>query len=220
MESLRKIIAAFRREIEAGITQDIGPGRGVRLELDRVVATLHLSIGTERTGNGVEEIVVRAAAVGSGGAEPRERAQHTITLEFKLSGVGRAIPARADRQGECAEQLDGREADEVSSALASLFGPPGFDSSARATVFREALSGMVHDRARAIVDSLFATTSPEISEGEKRARHLISRVLTSGPLKSANRGGEVLASILDRYTLESVLRLVDERWKSQDEWIT
>jgi hypothetical protein len=100
-----------------------------------------------------------------------------------------------------------------------VFGAPGFDSSARATVFREALAELSNDQALAVVDSLNGSLVSGTDEVVKRAWFLIGALLRSGPLKSTDRGGAFLAKIFSQHSVQSVIQLIEDRWKSQAEWL-
>ncbi len=100
----------------------------------------------------------------------------------------------------------------------SIFGVPGFDSSARATVFREALAGLSDEQARAIADSLRGMATPGITPAAARARGLITRLVEGAPAGPA-RGRELLAEAFYRHSVESLIRTVRDKWKTQEQWL-
>ena len=107
----------------------------------------------------------------------------------------------------------------VFQALCGLFGAPGFDSSARACVFREALEGLSDADVAMVIARLEGTHAGEVSAAIERAHQLLSRVVRSGPAQSFRRGGEILTALLAQTPVAAVLRLVEERWETQRDWM-
>ena len=103
------------------------------------------------------------------------------------------------------------------AALSEVFGAPGFDSSARATVFRETLEELDEAECQAVLTSL-GTPAPEGEEPAlSRARHLVQRLAGSGPA-GPRRGPELLRQLASRVPAGVLIRLAAERWRTQSEW--
>lgn len=222
MQPLKNVLAALRREIAAALetNQDLPPG--TRLEAERVVLSLELSLKEKPSKNGTVELLFEVPDASS--HEPGRK--HTLTIEFALPPASTSSPAekpvvsrkRAAVAGAPA-RLEGAEAERVTAALAKVFGAPGFDSSARASVFREALAELSDEQIRAVLDSLPGPAQPGLDETVKRARHLISGVLKSGPLRSTERGGEALAEVLAQHPVKLVIQLIADKWETQTDWL-
>ena len=103
-------------------------------------------------------------------------------------------------------------------SLSALFGPPGFDSSARATVFREVFRELTAPQIEALLASFSAGTIQEEDATLLNARHRLNGVLRSGPLRSVERGGAIIAEMFRCQAPERILVLIAERWKTQGEW--
>jgi len=111
------------------------------------------------------------------------------------------------------------DAEKVIASLSSIFGPPGFDSSARATVFCEVFATLSEPQAAAFIASFSSGTVPDEDATLGTARHRINGVFRSGPLRSVERGSEIFAEVLSQYAIEPIVRLVEEKWKRQNDWL-
>jgi hypothetical protein len=215
MQSLRKVISALHHEILAALQEGRDLPKGGRLEADKVVVTLALGISQQKHDAPVE-LWCHSQEQNAASAPC-----HTITIEFRpvltlaANGSPQLSHEKPAAQGAGLEAAQERK---IAESLTMIFGAPGFDSSARATVFREALAGLSDDQARAIMDSLRGMPTPGITPAAARARHLISRLIDSGNAGSA-RGRDILAEIFYQHSVQSITRLVRELWKTQEEWL-
>jgi hypothetical protein len=182
-------------EVELGFAVVTDPEFRERCEfvvVAREGAAQHLKLVLE-PGAGMEDLGTEPTQRGQAGAQPRAK-------EAGVAGIGLAEgPALAVAE------------------LSPVFGAPGFDSSARATVFREALAALSPEEAAqalAQLGSAEATGSVEVD----RARHFIRRVIQSG-------GGDVGEGVatLQRWAaklgLDGLVNLVREAWAEQAEWL-
>jgi hypothetical protein len=219
MQSLGKIISALRREVFAALEANRELPEATGIEADRIVASLNFTIKQHSEGE-AEELSFFAFEQGEGGSGDNSPvSHHNLTIEFKVARQSDAAGA-ASKKAEpepLAGAMDKQERSLIDS-LANIFGPPGFDSSARATVFREALTGISDDQARAIIDSLRGMPTPGITPAAARARHLISRLINSGNAGPA-RCREILAEVFHRHSVQSIIQLVRDEWKTQEEWL-
>jgi len=223
MISLTQVIAALRREIDAALEENAATGGPIRLEAERVVLSLEISISEQRASDGG---VKAAFNVLDAAATAEEGQTHRLTFEFKSvprSPAQSAIkPASGLRQLETAPKklplLYAVDAEEAIKLLSSVFGPPGFDSSARATVFREVFAELSEPQAATFIASL---SSGSVLDDVMltTARHRINGVFRSGPLRSIERGSKIFADLFSLYSIEPVVRLVEETWKTQQAWM-
>lgn len=213
MLSVEQTVRALRREILAALAEDVPLPGGVSLVADRVSIVLGLQFqATAGDGGGLVVAADASACV------------HHLTLEFKLQPT--ALPgqlaegdAAAITSAPGAAPITAQAATESAqvAALSEVFGAPGFDSSARATVFRETLEDLDEAECLAVLTSL-GTPAPEGEEPAlSRARQLVQRLAGSGPA-GPKRGPELLRQLAGRVPAGVLLRLAAERWRTQSEW--
>jgi hypothetical protein len=172
MASLHQVIAALRREIDVALEENAAKGGPVRLEFDRVVLSLEVSVRNQRAPDGCVELSFEVLEAG------QKEQTHRLTFEFKsmarpqadagnqpASATPKLAPAR-----EKAFSLGGADASKVIESLSSVFGPPGFDSSARATVFREVFAGLSepHAASRRASKQMVRVMGESVAEGSDR----------------------------------------------------
>ena len=209
---LKDVVNALRREIISALENGSALPGGIHLEAERVTATL--SFGIE--GNPPTFEVYPPG-------ENKQTSPHSITIEFNIASDSAAlktetkIVARSVAVQPMQSKLEGREAAVIKEQLSIVFGSPGFDSAARATVFCEALEELSEEDAVALVSALRG----EIGKPEgpaKRALALLQRVCQSGPA-GLGKGKAVLVDVFQKYSVSSVVKLVATVWKSQQDWI-
>ena len=229
MQSLNRVLAALRQEIDAGLTAGVASPASATWRAGKAVVELEV-VGHEEAGR-----IFLAVAGGAGGGTPagtgadadagRSQFKLRLSLELQRGGAADATLAAGadigrDRAPEPARPVPAPPATEpVFQALCGLFGAPGFDSSARACVFREALEGLSDAEVAVVIARLAGTHEGEVSASIERAHQLLSRVVRSGPAQSFRRGGEILTALLALAPVAAVLRLVEERWETQREWM-
>ncbi|HUR46640.1 MAG TPA: hypothetical protein VMZ27_12245 [Candidatus Saccharimonadales bacterium] len=126
---------------------------------------------------------------------------------------------RPGASSQATQELESAQEAELIQGFSSLFGPPGFDSSARATVFREAFGELSPEQSRMLIESFSGTPLPEGEKLAKRSRALLIKICKSGPTKSEEEGGHLLADIFARYPLPMILTLIAREWKTQQSWM-
>ncbi len=188
MTELQKALLALRQEVD-GVFGPKEQGPAWRLERVR------LRLGVEWVTD----------AAGSGWRPSAQPSTHVVEFEW-LRGEGRAIgqgmtpPAAPEDSGAAlGEQLD------------QVFGKPGFDSAARATVFREAAAEVGAEGIEEVLGAVVAGT--RLSDGvRERARHAVTRLLERGPL-GVGGGCGALGRALATHGLAAVLAQVESRWQ-------
>ena len=228
MRPLKDVIVALRREMEAafGNDQNLGPGR--QIEADRVVLSLQIDILEQP---GIPGSTMLSFEVPDSPSQPptahdRQRGGHLLTIEFKCAPhQSHSAPSKFERGRErtipgTPPKLEGAEAEQVQRSLEQVLGSPGFDSSARATVFAEALRGLSDEQIRSIFAQLDRSLSPRIDKSDKRIRHHLNNVIRSGPLKSVTAARDVLTDLFQKHASPEILSLIRTVWKSQEEWNT
>ncbi|MBI5801303.1 MAG: hypothetical protein HZA92_11365 [Verrucomicrobia bacterium] len=194
MPKLNHAITAALRELEQGLAVQREQGK-LALVPERVQLTLAFALDEDGT--------VNAAPDGP----------HSMTIEFKSgSPTALAAASTAPRPVTVAEG-------EVFPALSQLFGAPGFDSSARATVFRDALEGMSQEQILTVLAAASAAPAAGTDAATRMAAHLLRGVIQSGPTKAVDRGVNALRELLARHPLAELLRVAEAEWKTQAAWL-
>ncbi len=236
MQSLKDVIASLCAEIDDALVASQPQVQGRRLESDRVVLSLQVAIREQTTADGKTHPVFEVVSSGEqgpdgSGATTQDHRSHQVTVELKpgdrtvagaqsdLEPVSGASETKADPVTQAPANISEDEAEQVVESLSEIFGAPGFDSSARATVFREALTGLSDDQVRTVIDSLDKNPPPQIDDVLHQARHMIYNILSSGPTESVTAGNQRLAPLFHKYSVGSLLRLIEERWKTQTDWL-
>ena len=154
-----------------------------------------------------------SAAQGAAHADPA--GPHSVTVNCRVTAAGAVVPT----EPPLFRARTNTPADDLTTTLAQLFGPPGFDSSARATVFRETLAGCAQADALTALAALRAGASPPAEERLKATSQILRGLFQSGPTKPVARAAELCAELLTRHTLADVLRVAETAWKTQDDWL-
>ncbi len=128
---------------------------------------------------------------------------HVLTFEFEPAPA--PDPVLEPSGWSAADQ------EAVACRLDGVFGPPGFDSAARATVFRETVSALDPDQLPVLWDGLEGVVTVS-DTGLARAVHSVQRLLERGGIE-VGTGARMLRGIFLRHPAEAVLELVDRRWR-------
>jgi hypothetical protein len=152
-------------------------------------------------------------------AEPSDTALpagciHRLTVE-----VGASVPPETPARPFAETPRATEDAASLIAALSEAFGPPGFDSSARASVLRESLETLSAEEARAAIAAAGRPQSaPEAPATIRQAAHLIGRLLERGPA-GLERGRDLLTTLFKTREPAALLALILATWKTQDDWI-
>jgi hypothetical protein len=222
MQTLNEAVAAFRQQLHAalaGLEQNQTGGLR-RWHADRVTLSLEVVLGDDGT--------LRVPSEGNESGKGSRR--HRVSIEFQLAG-----PTDAERSGKGRTSVEAgpmgpaelahaplapglRETVQAREQWAMLFGPPGFDSSARAAVFCEMLQGLRPELVTELPASLMASAKSIKDEELRRARHLILGLVQSGPLKSPERASVLLQELLESRSVPALIELVETNWKTGETW--
>lgn len=197
VQLLNEAIATVLGEVERGFVSRRNAG-GTGLAVERIRITMNFSLEDEGQ---------------IAHAEPEGR--HSVTVEFKVGEAGALLPVVERAAPKVQAPAEG----EIIPTLSQVFGAPGFDSSARATVFRETFAERSHEQACAAVAGLGSASSVVSDEAVRFASQMLRGIIQSGPAKTPARGAELLQSVLSRHPLNEVLRVVQVIWKTQDDWM-
>ena len=200
---LAKAIGAIRREIATALDEKTPLPAGARLHADRVVLSLRVAMTDE------EQLQVLTSE--RPGAEA-----HTITIEFAVDRG--AVGGRSPKDQAVQElRIESATAEGIVNALMQVFGVPSFDSSARATVFRETVGALPEDQARVLIDSLGNAPSAEMPVDLKTAARIVKRLFEKGPT-GVKHSAQVLQEISRLHALAPLLTVIEANWKTPDAW--
>ena len=215
MLSVEQSLRALRREILGALAADAPLPGGVELVADRVTVSLALQL---------QSLAPASDAPGKWGiaTEPGSGPAHQLTLEFKVQKpFGSVVAPPAGPAPTLALAPESAMTTTAESphfaALAEVFGAPGFDSAARATVFRETLEELSEAERKVVLGSLGSSGASGIEPQLHLARHLVLRLAGSGPA-GPKAGPERLRQLAERAPVAELIRLAAEKWRTQSEW--
>ena len=140
---------------------------------------------------------------------------HTVDLEWSPEGAESrpSVPSPGKEPSTAVQPAAWTPETEesVGVILDGVFGPPGFDSAARATVFRESAIELGPESLQGVLTALMEGRRLEES-GLERARHAIQRLLECGPA-GVKKGAGILHDVFSSYPFDPLLTLVEDRWR-------
>lgn len=204
MPTVEQTVRELRREIINAIGDQTPLPDGASWVADRV--TLSLAVHLQPAGDpGRFTVAVDPTAE-----------SHRITVEFRITSSDHVTPRIHPQQP--ASPMDERIAVKpVHVALAEVFGAPGFDSSARATVFREALEELSTLQRHQVLTSLEGPATPDEDAVVTRARHRILRLVGSGPA-GREQGSALLRQLALRESTQALIQQAAEHWRTPSDW--
>jgi hypothetical protein len=198
---LQAALLALRRELE-GISHNDPSARGPRWKMDRIRV----------------QMAVACVACPGGGWQwvpSQGDSPHIVDLEWSLEDTEPEPPMAAS--GNESSMAVGSAswtpefAEQLGVVLDGVFGPPGFDSAARATVFRESALEVGPESLHGILTAL-VEGRPLAESVVERARHAIQRLLERGPA-GVKPGAGVLQDVFAKHPFIGLLNLIEARWR-------
>ncbi|MBN9692605.1 MAG: hypothetical protein J0M24_20340 [Verrucomicrobia bacterium] len=98
-----------------------------------------------------------------------------------------------------------------------VFGPPGFDNSARAEVFSECLADLALADTATVLEWCRTGTRPPAGHPLQLKYGLLHRVLHSAPA-GETKAAEILQTILQEHSWNDLVELLRERWRFGTHW--
>lgn len=204
------MIAMIRAELDSAFGAGTTLPNHILREPERVVVTLGFKV-EDKTGTSPGRINFQTSA-GKG-------TLNSLSLEFRYHGnsSGGSEVVAANVVETRSEELTGPAGERVREQLSQVFGPPGFDSSARATVLREAFEGLSGAEIETLIQT-FAGSKVELSSAAKRSAALVDRVCKTSSSSPA-QAKKILANVFREHSPIAVLSLISSLWKTQEAWI-
>lgn len=207
MPTVEQAIRELRREVLAGLRDECPLPGQLTYTADRI--TLSLAVQIHRASDSGEPSRFSVATDSS-------TAQHRVTVEFLVPPSAAAHPPIPStdllpKLEESSETLP------VFSALCEVFGAPGFDSSARATVFREVLEDLSPIQQRDVLLSLDSPVQPDVDAVLSEARHRILRLVSCGPAKEG-QGPALLRQLALRESIQTLILQAAVHWRTPSDW--
>ncbi|MBM3844941.1 MAG: hypothetical protein FJ405_01475 [Verrucomicrobia bacterium] len=222
MPSLHQTLLALQKELTGAA------GRGLLAGNGRIHLSLCFSLPPANSTSPEAACAFQIAEPASGsfgGNEPCHR------LELDLEWVDGQLrfpssPAVIHEPGPSTTPLPAREPEatdqqppaEVLEGLTRFLGAPGFDSAARATVFREVLEPLSSESLLRVIQCLDGAPHPELEGEIKHAWHRFSGLIRSRGFKSVAEGSRVLGSLFKSHSKHQILGWTQRTWKTQEEW--
>ncbi|MBL9170770.1 MAG: hypothetical protein JNN07_23765 [Verrucomicrobiales bacterium] len=237
MPNLKTLLADLQSQLQEALSH---PPRSAtsaaRLQAERVTLSLKLALEPsaktkdESESARFELLPLPSAASFKGSKIPPT--EHTLTIEFRVDPTGTVIPSAAASLAiepsplpspalpAAAAPVEIGPDDEAMAVLTGALGAPGFDSSARATVFCEAMADLDEVQRIAVWECLGDTRpGTVIDPALKRARHLLRGILRSGPGGTKPTGPAALAALFAKHPSHDLLNLIRREWKTQADWL-
>ena len=236
MHSIKQVLQALRKEITEALAPSTCEATSNPLQARRVQVWLQLQVeDTPRAKAGRPSPAPRfyVASIPAGrsrGSAAATAPGHSMCIEFSLGDSEPSARTQPTDSGSTAgikqpaeppprRALGAADQRALLDTFSQLLGAPGFDSSARATVLREALEPLSENQVRKVMPLLDGAPRPVADSRVKHARHLLNGILRSGPLKSIPTGGALLMRAFSEFPPRDILSWLLETWKTQDHWL-
>ena len=223
MTTLKNVITSLQREIDEALNVAADANLRTRLVAERVVLKLEISIDEKSDAGGSSDLKFKVV---NSTTEATRAHAHSLTIEFQPVIATSVQAAKVDAPSKtiatnppATVRLEQTDAEQVITALSSVFGAPGFDSSARATVFREVFSDLDPAQVSNLVASFSGNPPSEADPTLRGAIQRINGILRSGPKRSPEEGRKILARVFSRELHLPILQLIEATWKTQEDWL-
>lgn len=214
MTELQQVLQQIRQEIESGLAHRLPVSGGLELVAESV--TLRLALETDPGLEGTTAAPIRVRLARSQSSDPA--LLHSLTFQFRLHPTGIPAPAPGVPTGQAPNPVTPADTDDaLAIACEPIFGPPGFDNSARAEVFCEWASTLEPGELQRLLElALHPTPGPIPSRDAARLTRL-RRLLDASPA-GATAAARTFLALLRSHPLDPLLRRVAERWRFGTHW--
>lgn len=209
MPTLKDIVVALQRELDAAFAHSKAGSGGAGLEVEKATLSLAVDI-QENTEAGGEPrlafaILDQATAAKSSG--------HRLTIELRAP---KPSPSEAAGSSEAAASKPVADPTIFETAC-QLFGQPGFDNAARAEVFCDAIKDLPETDARLVLESIAANSPLDENVPLDGARTRIRRLLRFSPVGEP-AAAAALSKLARRFPVKEILQVVSSRWRMTTGW--
>jgi hypothetical protein len=208
MPTLENALRELRREVLASLSKaPLLPGEPL-CTVERITLSLAVELQESEERGQAGRFIVAAAP---------NMAHHRVSVEF-VTEAGfpppQPPPLLAQAPVEAAVEVQDLSA---FSVLSEVFGAPGFDSSARASVFRDVLEELSPELQHRVLVTLESPADSGEEATLSEARRRISRLAGSGP-SGAGRGPALLRELAERESVQTLVLLAAIHWRTPSEW--
>ena len=199
----------LRDDIAHALASGEATPTGVLLTAERASITLSVNLIGETAPGTKSQFVVLPNATGP----------HQVTVEFALGGQSQVTGSKPVIPEALPVAPSTTDLEALATSLSGIFGNPGFDSSARATVFRENLTELNPEEAASLIATLGDLPPANETPAAGKARLRIKRLaaLVSAEPEAALKS---FAQCASHFPVKEIIELAAKRWKTQDDWIT
>ncbi len=209
---LKDVLDAFQRQLDAAAAHPAALGK-----LRPTHATLDLQVAVEQLSHTAP---VSITVLGrTGGADAQTAGGHRLKIEFTIEGAAQpAAEIAAERISPTTTEATG-----LLPSLTAMFGAPGFDNAARASVFCEVVGELAPPQVAALIEA-FREDEAEVPVNSPadpavaRARTRVGRLLKLGPSGFAG-GVAAMLRVFQQDAPAPVLAAIRAHWKTQGDWI-
>ena len=210
MPSLKDIVAALQRELDAAFAEGKTSSTGTAMELEKVTLSLALDLLEKSASTGEPSL----GLVVMDGAKAAKSSCHRLTIELRAT---RATTSIAGTPATAAVIPLPPKAEAVFELASRVFGPPGFDNAARAEVFCEAIKELTESDTRRVLESVTGSVPLDEKGPLDGARVRIRRLLRFSPV-GESAAAAALAEISRRFPINEILQIISSRWKMTTGW--
>lgn len=213
MDEIGDRIKKLQREIESALTHARPLPTGVRLDAERVTVTWELPQGqTAMSGDG--------ASLHLPGAQPLTASAPggRVTIEFRVHQAETVETIQVSSPETAPNRTSANPLRRlILEAGTAVFGPGGFDNSARAEVFCELVSAMPQT---AVVAALGVIEGDSNGAGDVALERPVARLrqlLSFSPLGTECAAGR-LRAVIQQTSINEVASVLGEEWRFGTHW--
>ncbi len=210
MPSLKDIVAALQRELDAAFAEGKTGSTGTAMELEKVTLSLAVDLLEKNASTGE----LGLGFIVLDGAKAAKSPGHRLALEMR---VARATTSIAGTPATEAVIPLPPKPESVFGFASRVFGPPGFDNAARAEVFCEAIKELSEADTRMVLESVMGSVPLDEKGPLDGARVRIRRLLRFSPV-GESAAAAALAEISRRFPIHEILQIISSRWKMTTGW--
>jgi len=217
VNSVSEAIRSLRVQVDAALTQEGPLPQGTQLEAESITLSLGLILEEDPT----QTASPRWRLLGPSEIHPPA---HSLTLQFRVrpstepaeSASETTVLFRPDEAPAPAGPPSDQE--RLASRCHHVFGPPGFDNSARAEVFSESLAGLSPGEAATLLGWCRTGTRAPAGHPLQGKLGQFHRILSFAPVGEP-AAAEILIELLAEHPIAELIQVLGEHWRFGTHWV-